>query len=59
MQGCQSINISLLAGTACWLLEPRAGSQRAEECAENAENGAFNKHITSLQFVYDRGSLEL
>lgn len=48
MQGCQSINISLLAGTACWLSEPRAGSQRAEECAENAENVAFNKHITSF-----------
>ena len=34
------------------MIDPRAG-----ELAEEAGNSAFNKHIRSLQFVYDSGSL--
>lgn len=59
VQWCQSINIFLPMGTAHWQFEPYDRSPRAAECAENAENLAFNKHIKSLQFAFSGGSLGL
>lgn len=46
--GCQRLQP---VGTARWLLELYERSHGAGQCAENAGNLAFHKHIKSLQFA--------